>query len=186
VRLRGLGRLLTRPHEQLLVELNNDFNKLKRRLKRVRSIASRLLSKQLQNRELPRRLKVVERPQVLQQGQHHLNHDTAEQSSSPQNIDNYIYQLRPIELNTRKDRDSSDRTWLSSLMFCCCFDVGERALLRAGHCPGQHGICYGTKYCEMRHCAITVEWKIFLVHIAYLIASSIHLFLRTLPIPQFR
>jgi hypothetical protein len=139
VRLRGLGRLLTRPHEQLLVELNNDFNKLKRRLKRVRSIASRLLSKQLQNRELPRRLKVVERPQVLQQGQHHLNHDTAEQSSSPQNIDNYIYQLRPIELNTRKDRDSSDRTWLSSLMFCCCFDVGERALLRAGHCPGQHG-----------------------------------------------
>jgi hypothetical protein len=91
VRLRGLGRLLTRPHEQLLVELNNDFNKLKRRLKRVRSIASRLLSKQLQNRELLRRLKVVERPQVLQQAHHHLNHDTAGQSSSQQNIDSYIY-----------------------------------------------------------------------------------------------
>jgi hypothetical protein len=91
VRLRGLRRLLTSPHEQLLVELNNDFNKLKKRLKRVRSVALRLLSKQLQNRELLRRLKVVERPQVLQQGYYYLNHDTAEQSSSQQNIDSYIY-----------------------------------------------------------------------------------------------
>jgi hypothetical protein len=34
---------------------------------------------------------VVVRPQVLQQVPHHLNHDTAEQSSSQQNIDSYIH-----------------------------------------------------------------------------------------------
>jgi hypothetical protein len=73
------------------------------------------------------------------QPHHHLNHDTAEQSSSHQNIDSYIYQSRPIELNTRKYRDYSDRTWLNSLNLSCCFGVGERALRRAGRCAGQLG-----------------------------------------------
>jgi hypothetical protein len=91
VRLRGLERLLIKPHEQLLAGLNNDFNKLKKYTKEVRSIVLRPLSKQLYQRELLRRLKWVERPQVLQQVHHHLSHDTAEQSSSQQNIDRYIY-----------------------------------------------------------------------------------------------
>jgi hypothetical protein len=115
VRLRELERLQIKPHVQLLVELNNDFNKLKKRLKRARGITSRLLLKQLQNKELLRRLKVVERPQVLQQGYPHLNHDSAEQLSSQQNIDSYIYQLRPIELNTRKYRNNTYCTWLNSI-----------------------------------------------------------------------
>jgi hypothetical protein len=50
------------PHKQLLVELNNNFNKLKKRPKRVRGVASRLLSRQVQNRELLRRLVVEEMP----------------------------------------------------------------------------------------------------------------------------
>jgi hypothetical protein len=36
-----------------------------------------------------------------QQAHHHLNHDTAEQSSSHQNKDSCIYQSRPVELNTK-------------------------------------------------------------------------------------
>ena len=59
-------KLLIEPHDRQLVGLNNDSNKLKKRPKRVRGIASRLLSKQLQKRELLRMLKVVERPQVPQ------------------------------------------------------------------------------------------------------------------------
>jgi hypothetical protein len=42
-----LIELLNRPLEQLLVELNNNFNKLEKRPKRVRSIASMLLLRQL-------------------------------------------------------------------------------------------------------------------------------------------
>jgi hypothetical protein len=51
------------------------------KLKRVRGIALKLLLNQLLKRELLRRLRVVKRPQVLQQAYHHLSHDTAEQSS---------------------------------------------------------------------------------------------------------
>jgi hypothetical protein len=76
---------------------------------------------------------------VLQQAHHYLNRDTAEQLSSHQNIDSYICQSRPLELTTRKYRDSSDRTWLDSLKLSYCFGVGERALRRAGHCAGQLG-----------------------------------------------
>jgi hypothetical protein len=45
----------------------------------------------------------------------------------------------PLELNSKKYRDSSDRTWLNSLKSSYCFGVGERALPQAGHCPGQLG-----------------------------------------------
>jgi hypothetical protein len=45
VRLRELGKLLNRLLEQLLVELNSNFNKLKKRIKRVRDIASKLPSR---------------------------------------------------------------------------------------------------------------------------------------------
>ena len=45
----------------------------------------------------------------------------------------------PLELNSKKYRDSSDRTWLNSLKSSYYFGVGERALPRAGHCPGQLG-----------------------------------------------
>ena len=61
-RRRRRERLLIEPHEQLLVELNNNSNKLKKLPKRVRGVASRLLLEQLQKRELLRMLKVVERP----------------------------------------------------------------------------------------------------------------------------
>jgi hypothetical protein len=69
--------------------------------------------------------------QVLQQAHHHLNHDTAEQSSSQQNIDSYIYQLRPLELNTREDCDSSDCTWRNSLKFSASVGVQSGSLRRA-------------------------------------------------------
>ena len=36
-------------------------------------------------------VKAVVKPQVLQRAHHHLNHDTAEQSSSQQSIDSYVY-----------------------------------------------------------------------------------------------
>jgi hypothetical protein len=112
---RWLVRLLIELHDRQLLELNNDSNKLKKTPKRVRNIASRLLSRQLQKREQLRSLRVVVRPHVLQQAHHYLNRDTAEQLSSHQNIDSYICQSRPLELITRKYRDSSDRTWLDSL-----------------------------------------------------------------------
>jgi hypothetical protein len=60
-RRRNLIELLNRPLGQVLVELNNDFNKLKKHPKRVRIIGSRLLLRQLQKREQLRRLRVVER-----------------------------------------------------------------------------------------------------------------------------
>jgi hypothetical protein len=75
-------RLLIEPYDKQLARLNNDSNKLKKLPKRVRSVALRLLLRQLQKRELLRSLRIVVRPQVLQQAHHHLNHDTAEQSSS--------------------------------------------------------------------------------------------------------
>jgi hypothetical protein len=78
-------------------------------------------------------LRVVERVQVLQQADHHLSHDTAEQSSSQQNIDSYICVLRPVELNFRKYRDNSDRTWLNSFKCGCC--SGEEI----GRCAGHYG-----------------------------------------------
>jgi hypothetical protein len=123
-------RLLIKPHDRQLARLNYNSNKLKKLPKRARNVASRLLSRQLQKGEPLRSLRLVVRLQVLQQAHHHLDHDTAEQSSSHQNIDSYIYQSRPLELNTRKHRNCSDRTWLSSLNLSCCFDVGERALTR--------------------------------------------------------
>jgi hypothetical protein len=43
VRLKGLGRLLIKPHKQLIAGLNSAFNKLKKRPKRVRDIAVKLL-----------------------------------------------------------------------------------------------------------------------------------------------
>jgi hypothetical protein len=75
---------------------------------------------------------VVGRPQVLHRAHHPHNHDTADQSGSHQNIDSYIYQSRPVKLNTRKYHDYSNRTWLNSLKLSCYFDVGERALTRPG------------------------------------------------------
>jgi hypothetical protein len=89
-RQRRRGRLLIEPHKQLLVGLNNDSNKLKKYPKTVRGIASRLLLKQLQKRELLLRLRIVERLQVLQQAHHHYNHDTAEPSISQLDLDSYI------------------------------------------------------------------------------------------------
>jgi hypothetical protein len=71
------------------------------------------------------------KPQVLQQAHYHLNHDTAEQSSSQQSIDSYIYQSRPVELNTRKYRDYSYSALLNSFMLRCRFWCSERALRRA-------------------------------------------------------
>jgi hypothetical protein len=44
---RRLVRLLIELHDRQLVELNNDSNKLKKTPKRVRNVASRLLSRQL-------------------------------------------------------------------------------------------------------------------------------------------
>jgi hypothetical protein len=85
-------KLQIKPPEPRLVELNNDSNKLKKLPKRVSNVASRLLLRQLQKGEPLRSLRVVVRPHVLQQAHHHLNRDTAEQSSSHQNIDSYIYQ----------------------------------------------------------------------------------------------
>ncbi|KAF1359480.1 hypothetical protein EJ07DRAFT_120225 [Lizonia empirigonia] len=70
-------------------------------------------------KEQLRSLRVVVRPQVLQQAHHHLNHDTADQSNSQQNIDSYIYESRPIELNSRESRNNSDRTWLNNLILRC-------------------------------------------------------------------
>jgi hypothetical protein len=52
-------RLLIEPHEQLRVELNNDFNKLKKLPKRVRGEASRLLLRLIKKRDLSRGLKVA-------------------------------------------------------------------------------------------------------------------------------
>jgi hypothetical protein len=75
---------------------------------------------------------------VLQQADYHLSHDTAEQSSSQQNIDSYIYELRPLELNSRKYRDNSDRMWLNSFKFGCCSGVSERASRGAGHYAGHY------------------------------------------------
>jgi hypothetical protein len=112
-------RLLIEPYDRQLARLNNDSNKLKKLLKMVRNVALRLLSRQLQKGELLRSLRLVVRLQVLQQAHHHLNHDTAEQSSSHQNIDSYIYQSTPLDLNTRKYRDNSYRTWLNSFMLAC-------------------------------------------------------------------
>ena len=80
-------RLLIEPHNRQLARLNNDSNKLRKLPKRARNVASRLLSRQLQKREQLRSLRVVMRPQVLQRAYRRLNHDTAEQSSSQQNID---------------------------------------------------------------------------------------------------
>jgi hypothetical protein len=54
-----------------IVGLNNDSNKLKKCLKKIKGIASKRPLKQ-----------PVERPQVLQQGHHPLTHDTAELLSS--------------------------------------------------------------------------------------------------------
>jgi hypothetical protein len=73
---------------------------------------------------------------VLQQAHHHLNHDTAEQSSSQQNIDSYIYQSRPLELNTRKCCDSSDCTWLNSLKFGAGVGVQSGSPRRAARHAG--------------------------------------------------
>jgi hypothetical protein len=112
-------RLLIERHDRQLLELNNDSNKLKKLPKRVRNAALRLLLRQLQKGEPLRSLRQVVRLQVLQQAHHHLNHDTAEQSSSHQSIDSYIYQSRPLELNTRKYRDNNYRTWLNSFMLEC-------------------------------------------------------------------
>jgi hypothetical protein len=84
-------RLLIEPHDRQLARLDNDSNKLLKLPKRARNVASRLLSRQLQRREPLRSLREVARPQVLQQAYYHLNHDTAEQSSSQQNIDSYTY-----------------------------------------------------------------------------------------------
>jgi hypothetical protein len=75
-------RLQIEPHEPQLVELNNDPDKLKRLPKGLRNVASRLLLRQLQKKEQVRSLRLVVRLRVLQQAHHHLNHDTAEQSSS--------------------------------------------------------------------------------------------------------
>ena len=137
-------RLLIEPHDRQLARLNIYSNKLKKLPKRARNVALRLLLRQIQKREQLRSLRVVVSPQVLQQAYHHLNHDTAGRSSSQQNIDSYIYQLMPLEVNSKKHRDSSDRTWLNSLKSSYCFGVGERALPRAGHCPGQLGIGYSS------------------------------------------
>jgi hypothetical protein len=53
--------VLKRPLGQLLVGLNNNFNKLKQHSRRVGGIASRLLSRLVQKRELLCRFRVVER-----------------------------------------------------------------------------------------------------------------------------
>jgi hypothetical protein len=58
-------RLLIELHGPRLVELNNNSNKLKKLPKRVRNVASRLLSRQLQKREPLRSLRLVVRLQVL-------------------------------------------------------------------------------------------------------------------------
>ena len=71
-------RLLIEPHDRQLARLNNDSNKLKKLPKGARNAAFRLLSRQLQKREQLRSLRVVVRPQLLQQAYHHLNRDTAE------------------------------------------------------------------------------------------------------------
>jgi hypothetical protein len=84
-------RLLIEPHNRQLARPNNDSNKLSKPPKGARKVVSRLLLRQLQKREQLHSLRVVVRPQVLQQAYDHLNHDTAEQSSSQQNIDSYIY-----------------------------------------------------------------------------------------------
>jgi hypothetical protein len=76
---------------------------------------------------------------VLHQAHHPHNHDTAEQSGSHQNIDSYIYQSRPLELNFRKYRDSSHRTWLNSLMFSAGVSVPGGSSRRAAHYAGQLG-----------------------------------------------
>ena len=132
-------RLLIEPHDRQLARLNIYSNKLKKLPKRARNVALRLLSRQIQKREQLRSLRVVVSPQVLQQAYHHLNHDTAEQSSSQQNTDSYIYRLRSIELNSKKYRDYSHRTWLNSFMLWCRFWCSERALRRAARYAGQHG-----------------------------------------------
>jgi hypothetical protein len=84
-----------------------------------------------QKTEQLRSLRVVVRPQVMQQAYHNLNHDTAEQSSSQQNIDSYIYQASPLELNTKKYRDNSYCTWLNSLKFSAGVGVQGGSLRRA-------------------------------------------------------
>jgi hypothetical protein len=75
-------RLLIEPHDRQLVGLNNDSSKLKKLPKEARGDALRHLLRQAQKREQLRSLRVVVRSQVLQQAHYHLNHDTAEQSSS--------------------------------------------------------------------------------------------------------
>jgi hypothetical protein len=52
---------------------------------------------------------------TLLQLRHHLSHNMAKQSCSQQNIDSYIYQSRPIQLNFKKSYDYSNCTWLKSL-----------------------------------------------------------------------
>jgi hypothetical protein len=84
-------RLLIEPHNRQLARSNYNSNKPSKLLKRARNVVSRLLSRQLQKREQLHSLRVVVRPQMLQQAYYHLNHNTAEQSSSQQNIDSYIY-----------------------------------------------------------------------------------------------
>jgi hypothetical protein len=103
----------------------------------VRRGASRQLLKQAQKREQLRCLWVMERPQVLQQLHHHLSHNTAERSSSQQNIDSYIYQLRPLDLNTRKNRDNSYCMWLNSLKLSCWFGCLGGWLRRADGYAGR-------------------------------------------------
>jgi hypothetical protein len=68
-------------------------------------------------------VRVVVRPQVLQQARYHLNHDMAEQLSSQQNTDSYTFQSRPLELNFQKSHDYSNCTWLNCLKLSCCFGV---------------------------------------------------------------
>jgi hypothetical protein len=50
---------LIEPHDRQLVRLNNDSDKLKKMLKRVRGEALRLLSRLIKKRGLSRGLKVV-------------------------------------------------------------------------------------------------------------------------------
>jgi hypothetical protein len=126
VRRTRLGKLPSRPLEQLFVGLNNDSNKLLKLPRRVRREASR----QARKIEQLRSLRVVERLQVLQQLRHHLSHDTAKQSSFQQNIDSRIYQSRHIELTPRIYRNNSYCMWLNSLKFGV--DFGVRSAHHAG------------------------------------------------------
>jgi hypothetical protein len=119
VRRTRLGKLPSRPLEQLFKELNNDSNKLLKLLRRVRREASR----QAQKIEQLRSLRVVHRLQMLLQLYYHLSHDTAKQLSFCQNINRYIYQSRHIELTPRRYRNDSYCMWLNSLKFGVHFGV---------------------------------------------------------------